>query len=98
MGAPDPRDGGGAKKLVGATIEEGRKFWSFQPVNDPPVPSVKNKKWGRSPVDAFVRSKAHEKGLTPAPPADKRTLIRRAATAPPRSETPTYSTPAIHSA
>ena len=78
MGAPDPRDGGGAKKLVGATIEEGRKFWSFQPVNDPPVPSVKNKKWGRSPVDAFVRSKAHEKGLTPAPPADKRTLIRRA--------------------
>ncbi len=78
MGAPDPRDGGAGKKLVGATIEEGRKFWSFQPVKDPPVPKVENKKWVQSPVDAFVLAKITEKGLTPAEPADKRVLLRRA--------------------
>ena len=30
------------------------------------------------PIDAFIRAKLAEKGLTPAPPADKRTLLRRA--------------------
>lgn len=29
------------------------------------------------PVDAFIRAKLREKGLTPNPPADRRTLIRR---------------------
>jgi hypothetical protein len=31
-----------------------------------------------NPIDAFIRAKLAEKGLTSAPPADKRTLIRRA--------------------
>ena len=30
------------------------------------------------PIAAFIRAKLAEKGLTPAPPADKRTLLRRA--------------------
>ncbi len=76
MGAPDPRDAAPvAKPGRVIDIDEGRKFWSFAPlacVEPPKVPDAK------SPVDAFIRAKLQEKGLTSAPPADKRTLIRRA--------------------
>ncbi len=47
LGAPDPREGTAAGPApTGMTIEEGRKFWSFQPVADPPVPDVQAKKIG----------------------------------------------------
>src|SRR5437868_5544961 len=79
MGAPDPRvetaPPVASKSRINFT--EARKFWSFQPVADPPVPSVKRKDWVRSPVDAFILSKLESAGLEPAPPADKETLIRR---------------------
>jgi hypothetical protein len=52
-----------------------KKHWAFQPVKAPTVPSVQN---AASPIDAFVRVKLTEKGLTAAGRADKRTLIRRA--------------------
>ena len=50
--------------------------WSFQPVQRPEVPAsgaafVKNE------VDEFVIAKLTEKSLTPSPPADRATLIRR---------------------
>jgi Protein of unknown function (DUF1553)/Protein of unknown function (DUF1549)/Planctomycete cytochrome C len=57
--------------------DQQRSFWAFQPVDDPPPPAVKDTARVRSPVDAFVLAKVEEQGLTPAPPADKRTLIRR---------------------
>ncbi|MFO0809517.1 MAG: PSD1 and planctomycete cytochrome C domain-containing protein [Gemmataceae bacterium] len=55
-----------------------RAFWSFRPVADPPVP-VPSTEYPvpSTAIDAFVRVKLDEKGLSPAPPADKRTLIRR---------------------
>lgn len=55
-----------------------QKFWAFVPPLSPAVPAVKNNSWVRSPVDAFVLAALEAKGLTPAKPADKRTLIRRA--------------------
>jgi mono/diheme cytochrome c family protein len=57
---------------------EQRAFWSFQPVRKPTVPPVKEGSKVKSPIDAFVLAKLEAKGLRPAPPADKRTLIRRA--------------------
>ncbi len=51
--------------------------WAFQSVRKPPTPTVKNQSWVRSPIDAFILAKLDEKGLSPAPAADARTLIRR---------------------
>src|SRR5262245_3563482 len=55
-----------------------RAFWSFQPVRKPVGPAVKDRQWSRNPIDALVMAKIEAAGLKPAPPADRRTLIRRA--------------------
>jgi hypothetical protein len=51
--------------------------WSFRPVQQTFVPAVRQRDWPRSPVDAFVLARLEKEGLQPAPPADKRTLLRR---------------------
>ena len=55
-----------------------RRWWAFQKVVKPPVPTPKDRAWVRNDIDAFVLAKLEEKGLHPASPADKLTLIRRA--------------------
>ncbi len=52
--------------------------WAFQPVSNPVPPAVRDRAWARTDVDLFILSKLAEHGLQPAPPAGKRTLIRRA--------------------
>ncbi|MBL9131681.1 MAG: DUF1549 domain-containing protein, partial [Verrucomicrobiaceae bacterium] len=54
--------------------DEDREYWAFQPVKRPVVPKIADT---RNPVDAFIIAKASEKGLTMAPEADRRSLIRR---------------------
>lgn len=81
-GAADPRMPAATTPLVakpksGMTLEEGRKFWSFQPVKDPPVPAVKNGAWPRTPVDNFVLARIEQAQAAPTTDADKRTLLRR---------------------
>ena len=77
-GANPPRPGAGGPgtgypaKLGGSWV-----FWSLQPVKHPATPKVKNPTWVKNPIDAFILSRLEAKGLTPAPPADKRTLLRR---------------------
>ncbi|HJT79434.1 MAG TPA: PSD1 and planctomycete cytochrome C domain-containing protein, partial [Gemmataceae bacterium] len=56
-----------------------RAFWSFRPVADPPLPPVRDAAWPKQPLDRFVLARLEAAGLHPAPPADRRTLIRRAA-------------------
>ena len=53
-------------------------LWAFRAPQNPPIPDVEHRPWVRSPVDALVLAELEGKGLRPAPPADKRTLIRRA--------------------
>jgi hypothetical protein len=55
-----------------------KQYWAFVPPRRPEPPSVRNASWAQSPIDRFVLAALEAKGLSPAPPADKRTLIRRA--------------------
>ncbi len=64
--------------LKGMSIEDGRKWWAFQPVRDIAPPQIKNSAWAKTKIDAFVLAKLEAKGLTPSPSADKRTLVERA--------------------
>src|SRR5437867_12796974 len=64
----------GKTKPRGANLDQP---WAFQPPVRPRVPAVKNRPWIRNPIDAFVLAKLEEAGLTPAPAADRATLIRR---------------------
>jgi len=55
----------------------GGTWWSLRPLQRPASPVVRQKGWVRNPIDAFVLAKLEEKGLSPAPTADRPTLIRR---------------------
>jgi hypothetical protein len=57
-----------------------RRHWAFQPRMHPVVPSFaqdSERSWAKSPVDAFVLARMMKESLTPAPEADRATLIRR---------------------
>jgi hypothetical protein len=74
-GAPLPEDGTAKAATKGIDFAAGRKFWSFQPprASAPPMTDV-----SLSRIDAFLQAKRAERGLGPAPAADRATLIRRA--------------------
>ncbi|HZL91732.1 MAG TPA: DUF1553 domain-containing protein [Pirellulaceae bacterium] len=58
----------------------GYDWWSLQKLVRPKEPGVTNQESGvnsHNAIDAFIFAKLGEKGLTPSPLADKRTLIRR---------------------
>ncbi|HKI38669.1 MAG TPA: DUF1549 domain-containing protein, partial [Gemmataceae bacterium] len=76
MGAPWPEQ---AAKGASSVAEARAKHWAFQPIRKPLPPSVRRRDWAKTPLDLFVLAKLEEQGLEPAPPADRRTLIRRAA-------------------
>ena len=77
MGAPDPRSAGQAAAGAGWSKDR-RQHWSFLPVKRVAEPAVHDTNWVANPVDAFVLAKLEENGMRPNPPADRRTLIRRA--------------------
>ncbi|MBL8830359.1 MAG: PSD1 domain-containing protein [Planctomycetaceae bacterium] len=76
-GAFDPREGESVAVKRGMSIDEGRRFWSFIPPRDPPLPAIKDATWPSDPVDHFILAKLGEQQLTPATDAEPRVLIRR---------------------
>jgi cytochrome c553 len=58
--------------------DEQRRFWAWQPVHVVPPAPVRDAAWARSDLDRYVLAGLEAKGLRPAKPADRRTLIRRA--------------------
>jgi cytochrome c553 len=58
-------------------LEKERQFWSFQPLVDTAIPTVMGSNWPQQSIDYFILSKLEQQQLSPAAPADRRTLIRR---------------------
>ena len=81
MGAPWA-DSSASAKTAAATVksaaDSGAGHWAFTPIRPVATPTVKNRAWVRSPVDAFVLARLEKEGIAPSPAADRRTLIRRA--------------------
>jgi cytochrome c553 len=85
LGAPMPKDHGGAtgvelRKSRGIITDEDRQWWAFQPIRrGTAAPAAVA---GETPapcgaIDAFIAASLTREGLTPAPQADRLTLIRR---------------------
>ncbi|HEX8203566.1 MAG TPA: PSD1 and planctomycete cytochrome C domain-containing protein, partial [Isosphaeraceae bacterium] len=73
--------------LVAKSVPQGRavvtdadrQFWSFRPLEHPEPPPVAAAAWCRTPIDRFILQRLEARDLAPNGPADRRTLIRRAA-------------------
>jgi hypothetical protein len=62
----------------GQTTDAERDFWSFRRLRDVTTPSVEDSSSCRTPIDRFILAKIEQRGLKPASPTARRTLIRRA--------------------
>jgi len=64
--------------LRGVITDADKNFWSFKPRSQAAPPTPKQPGWAANPIDQFILANLEKNGLTPAPPADKTTLLRRA--------------------
>jgi len=68
----------GLKPGSTAASESGQtRYWAFVKPVRPALPVVKNRQWARNEIDLFLLNKLESQGLSPAPEADRRVLIRR---------------------
>lgn len=68
------------KELLRRWVEEGApwgKHWAFVPPVQPAVPHPPGLPSDASPLDAFIRERLRQEGLSPTPEASRATLIRR---------------------
>jgi len=77
--AASARGGGIPEHLSKEEFQARARFWSFQPLRPIAPPAVKTglAAWSHNPIDRFIAAALEERGLAPAPEADRRTLIRR---------------------
>jgi len=55
-----------------------KTHWAYQSIEEPPIPRVADAADGATDIDHFIVAALDRVGLQLSPPADKRTLIRRA--------------------
>ncbi|PYV11472.1 MAG: hypothetical protein DMG07_19090, partial [Acidobacteria bacterium] len=77
-GAPWPATTPAATSGDYVITPEQRRYWAFQPVRKPALPVVSDPSWPKSDIDRFILSKLEARGMRPARPAERRTLLRRA--------------------
>ncbi len=84
VGVLDGREAGASRQDAKLTTAEAKwtyaedDVWAFKPVKRHTIPGISDGQRAQTPVDAFVLQKLNEKGIEPAPPADRVMLIRRA--------------------
>ena len=55
-----------------------RAHWAYQPLIDPPLPTVRDPAAAPTAIDRFLQVRLDALGLEPAPPAERGALLRRA--------------------
>lgn len=64
--------------VVDPKLDRARTHWAFQRLRQVAKPSRQaDDEWSKGPIDLFVWRKLSDVGLSPAPSADARTLVRR---------------------
>ena len=74
LGAPDPRDD------AGVAVANSEDHWAFRKPVDPPPPAPVEfdpPAMRENAIDDFIQTRLAAAGLSPMPPADRRTLLRR---------------------
>ncbi|MEY5026799.1 MAG: hypothetical protein RLZZ244_2327 [Verrucomicrobiota bacterium] len=64
-------------QIASCAVFAADSHWSFQRVENPLIPAVKNQRWPKDPLDSFILSKLEEASMVPNPDADKLQLLRR---------------------
>lgn len=81
LGAPMPHgstdDAEVAPRRTIDIDDAARNYWAFRPAQAHAAPQASNAAWPKKKIDRFVLAELDEQGITPAPQADRRTLIRR---------------------
>ncbi|HEX5221714.1 MAG TPA: PSD1 and planctomycete cytochrome C domain-containing protein [Verrucomicrobiae bacterium] len=68
------------KEILKRWIAEGAEYkthWAFIAPQQASLPKIRDQAWPRNPIDYFVLARLEKEGLSPAPAADKYTLVRR---------------------
>ena len=65
------------RELSEKAFSHGSDHWAYRKPVKNPVPEVRNGKWVRNPIDAFIAAEHDKHGLDPLPAADRNVLVRR---------------------
>ena len=76
-GSPWPKSVGALRPMTGELTDADRRWWAFRPLTAPNIPADVNQSAAAHPIDRFIEHRLAQQNLTPAPMADKTTLIRR---------------------
>ena len=67
-----------AEKKQGINIEQGKKFWSFQPLGNKAPEKSSQGSWAKKRIDSYLVAEMEKHGLKPSAPTTPQVFIRRA--------------------
>ncbi len=67
----------GWRAAPAARAAETTNHWAYRPLTRTIPPAPQQRRWARTPVDQFILHELEARHITPSPPADKQTWLRR---------------------